>query len=296
MSLPTTFTVKAIILARALAEMTVLAILGALPFVLLLAGKFTVIHPILRWGICLMSPLALLALWGFGRVCYRVVLEEGGLTARSLLKKQFLRWEQIRLLKQINRIGWREFLLVHENGEVGFPCLLHRCSELVETIRLRLPGRGRSITGDAQSYKVVAATTVRDCGKLLLQTVFAGLFFCFYESLRSGGKAAREDQFIVLGAAILISAFVAFKLIQLLRLPREVLLTKEGMTFKHLFGASHLAWSEITKVAESGLPFPEGLLIYAGSKKCLIADTFDCFDELAEEIRQRSSLYENKKD
>jgi hypothetical protein len=283
----TTYSLKAIIAARALAEITVLAVLTLLPVVLLASGHFLSIHPILRCGICLLSPLSLFGLWAFGQIAFKVSVSDSGLTLRSVLKRQFIRWQDISILKQTNRIGFREYLIVHEQGELGFPCLLNRCAELVEIIRSRLPGRGRSTTGDVQFYKVKLTTVVAEVFKLLLQFGFSALFFCFAGSLKQSGRSSSEDFYVVVGAAVLIAAVVLWKLLQFLRLPQEVRLSGEGLTVRGVFSSASIAWSEIGKAQASGILYPEGVVISAGRRKYLLADIFDCFDELIEEIQQR---------
>ena len=86
----------------------------------------------------------------------------------------------------------------------------------------------------------------------------------------------------------MVSAVVAWKLIQFLQLPVTVQLQKEGMTLKGIFRSAIISWSDIKKVANSGLMHPEGLLIRTDKHNYLIANTVDCWDELSEEIQLRS--------
>ena len=284
----TTYSLKAIVLARALAEMTVLTILTILPIALFATGHFFAVNIILRAGVTILALLSLVGLWGFGQIAFKVVVTDSGLTTQSIFRKHFLKWTQILLLKQRNRLGWKEYSLVHASGEVSFPCLLKAAPQLVETIRSRLPDRGRSTTGAEQLYRVGAITLVQEIAKLILQAGFAGLIFCFYETLKLEGKSSLEDILFVLALAVMVSAVVAWKLIQFLQLPVTVQLQKEGMTLKGIFRSAIISWSDIKKVANSGLMHPEGLLIRTDKHNYLIANTVDCWDELSEEIQLRS--------
>lgn len=283
-----TYTLKPIILARGLAEITVLLILAALPFVLLAFGKFFILHIFIRVGLCVMAPLALLGLWGFSQIAFRVIASEDGLTTRCILKKTFLKWNEMQALRLTNRMGLREYLISHSGGTLSFPSMLNGASELVETIRERLPNRGRSTAGDAQSFRVSAISFGIDLAKLLLQMGFAALCFWFFDSLRKSGKTSPGDLVVVLLLAILVCAGVIWKTILFLRLPREVQLDKDGATFKGLFRTGKIAWSEIKMVAVSGILYPEGLKINTGTKSYLITNSIDAFDELADEIQQRA--------
>jgi hypothetical protein len=235
----------------------------------------------------LLAPLALLALFAFAQAAYKVMLTDSGLKIASILKTVSLRWEDIRILKQTNKMGWREYLLIHDGGESCFPCLVNGCAELVEKIRSRLPNRGRSTGGDTQLYRIAPAALVRESGKLALQAGFAALFFYFHDSLARNPQSSREDVLLVLAVAVLISAAVVWKSWQFLRLPYRAQVKREGLSLKGIFSAIDLSWSDIKKMSAAGLLYPDGLFIAAAGKNYLLSNNLDCYDELTEEIQQR---------
>ena len=274
-------------MARALAEITVLFILSALPLVLFLCGRFFEIHIVFRAGVCIVAPFALLGLWGFSQLSFKVEVNEEGLATRSILKRSFLSWSQILSLKQTNRMGLREYSLEHEGGSLSFPSLLNHVAELVETIRSHLPNRGRSTTGDAQVYKVAPIMFLVELFKIGLQAGFSAVFFWFYDSLKHSAKVSHEDSLFVLALAVLILLAVIWKLIQFFRMPSEVQILHDKLALKTIFKSIELAWSDISKLAPAGMLFPEGLMLSAGKHTYLIGNNVDCFDELVEEIQLR---------
>lgn len=275
-------------MARALAELSVLVILALLPIVLYLLNQFFLIHFMLRAGVCILSPLSLFGLWGICQIPFKVTVDDSAILAQALIKKQSLKWEEISSLRQTSRMGWRECSLSHKAGVLSFPCMLKNVSELLEFIRGKLPNRGRSTTGDAQSFKIPDSSFLFELVKLLLQALFAGLFIYFFSYLSASGKASKDDLIIVLSAAVLIAVSVIWKAIQLYRLPRQIELEKDRMTLKLPFKTVTLAWNEISKIAVSGILYPQGIFVWVNSKKYLIADLMDGYDELAEEVGQRS--------
>jgi hypothetical protein len=282
-----TYQLKPVVMARALAEMTVLFILGALPVILFLAGHFFDIHIVFRAGVCVVAPFALLGLWGFSQLAFKVEVNDEGLATRSILRRSFLAWPQIISLKQTNRMGLREYCLEHAGGSLSFPSLLNHVAELVDTIRSHLPNRGRSTTGDAQLYKVAPIMFLAELFKMGLQAGFSAIFFWFYDSLKHSAKVSSEDALFVLALAVLILLAVIWKLIQFFRLPSEVQILRDKLALKTLCKSTELSWPEISKLAPAGMLFPEGLMLSAGKHTYLIGNNVDCFDELVEEIQLR---------
>lgn len=280
-------------MARALAELTVLVILSLLPLLLLLSNHFFSIHLIFRIGVLLLSPAAMLGIWGLGQIPFKVELCADGLRTFALFKKEQVKWTEMCGLKQSNKYGFRQYLVYHASGEISFPYVISGVSELVETIRSRLPNRGRSITGDAQKYKLPTLVFFLEFVKLAFHGVFAGLFFWFYDSLKSSGKTSTEDLILILSAAVLFVLALFWRLAQLFRLVKEVELVSSGLKISMPFKTSQLGWNDIESVKTTNMLEPEGVVLKGKALNCLVSNSMDSFDELSEELKKR--LEEKKK-
>ncbi|MBX9689117.1 MAG: hypothetical protein K2X27_20580 [Candidatus Obscuribacterales bacterium] len=279
---------KAMVLARALAEITVLAVLALLPFILLLLNKFSLLHIIVKAAVCLLSPLSLVGLWGLAQLPFKLEIDDSGLRAFSILKKQELNWSEMKALKQSSKFGFRQYVLSHASGELSFPVFFNKAPELIESIRSELPERGFSRSPENQTYKVSRLNFLFELLKQMGEVILAILLFCFWDSLRRAGKSSSEDLLVVFLAASFIAAAVLWKLVNLVLLPQEVVLSRDGMKVKSLFSTANFSWAEIQKLGQNGMLFPEGMSIFVAKKKHLIGSIIDGYDELSEEVSRRA--------
>lgn len=289
MSATKTYILKAMVIARGLAELTVLAILSIAPFVLMGFGLFNKLDVVVRFGLVLLSPLSMWGIWLLAQVPYKIVLSDSGLDAVALLKRWNLHWSNLKMMKQSSRVGFRQYVITHSGGELSFPCLFSRTDELLEQIRSKLPNRGRSTTGDAQIFRMPRISFYLELGKLILQAGFALIFFFFYFSLLKGGKSSQEDMAVVLIAAIAFSGAVLWKSVQTFRLPHEVKVDKDGLLLSGPFGRSQMvSWNEIESLESLSLLFPDGKGLRVRKQRLLLGSSLDGFDELCEEISRRT--------
>ena len=276
------------VIARGLAELTVLVILTLMPIFLMALGYFNKMHIVVRVILLVFCPLSLWGIWALAQIPFKLVITESELTARALLKKWTLGWTELSMIKLCNRYGLRQYVLTHAGGELSFPSLFNRSDELLRQIRAKLPNRGRSTAGDAQTFKMPAFAFALEIGKLLLQAGFAVLFFYFYFSLTKSSKSSQEDLLIVLLAAIVFAAAVIWKSWQTMRLPHEVKIDTDGLKLAGpCLKNKILSWNEVEKLESLSLLFPDGMRLCAGKKSYLIGANLDGFDELCEEISRR---------
>lgn len=288
-----TYLLKSMVLARGLAELSVLVILILLPPGLLLANQFFNLHIIVRVALCILAPLSLIGVWGVGQIPFKLILDNSALSTVALLRRERVEWEKMLTLRQGSKIGFRRYQIKHADGELSFPCMFGKADQLLEEIRARLPNRGRSITGDAQVFRLPLIGFIFELGKLLLQAIFSILFFCFFFSQLKSGSSSKEDLLIVAVAAVAFVASVVWKIVQTFRFPHEIESSPLGLQLKPILGnkeGSRLSWNEIRDLRAAGVLYPDGVFISAGKRNYLLSSGLDGFDELCEEIKQHVKI------
>ena len=292
-----TYLLKSMVLARGLAELTVLVILVLLAPGLLIVNQFFNLHVLVQITVCILMPLAMLGLWGLGKIPFKLVLDDAALSTIALFKRERVEWEKMLTLRQGSKIGFRRYQIKCTEGELSFPCMFGKIDELLDEIRRRLPNRGRSITGDAQVFCLPILGFAFELGKLFLQAVFSILFFCFFFSQLKSGSSSREDLLIVAIAAVAFVASVIWKIAQTFRFPHQVESSPLGLLMKPAFSKAQgqlLPWNEINDVQPAGILYPDGVFICSKKQKYLVSSALEGFDELCEEIKGHVQLVKKR--
>src|SRR5271155_2002410 len=133
------YRLKAMVLARLLAELTVLVALIAIPIVLLVLGKFHTLHLAVRWlfGVMAVGAAALLPVFGF--LDWQVKADLDGLSVSSLFRQQKCQWSAAKTLPRRSSWNWQRYVIDYDGGSLNFPVLLGKVDQLVQTIRNHLP-------------------------------------------------------------------------------------------------------------------------------------------------------------
>lgn len=287
-----TYRLKAMVMARALAELTVLVILFFLPMSLCFKPVQN-LQFFIKAAICLLSPVSAFVLWRLLKTPFQVTVSEAGLSLRSLIQKKTLLWSQIRTIRLARRLAWPEFVLELEASSLSFPALLASSSELLESIRERLPNRGKSqIESRTSIFKISAQSLFADITKICFQIILLAVFLCFCFWQKGSASSSNEDLLIIFSAAALFAAALGWRLFQFLSMP-VFLQFKDGseLEMKTLSGIKKtLDCRSLDKFSKTGSFYPEGIFLFAGKKRVLISASFDAFDELAEELSRKTGL------
>lgn len=275
------------VMARAVAELAVLAIISLLAPGLFIVGQFFAMPVILRVSLCILSPLALFLLFLMLRIPYKVSLSPQGLELRSVLERKNLLWAEIESLKLLSRAGYQEYVLKSKGGITSFPCLLKNVQDLVRSIRQQIPGGGRSQTGLEQVYKMPRPAFLAQIAKLVLQAAFLVLFLYFFICLSINPASSREDLALILFALLAFFLLLAWKLVQTFKQAMEVFLSVTGVEVKTLSGRQSYDWASLEGISKAGVFYPDGLLLKAGKNRILLSAGIDAYDELADELQSR---------
>lgn len=284
------YLLKSMVIMRLLAELTAMLILAVMPIFLLISGNFWQLHFYLQVTLCVLALPALGLAISYGYLPFRVVVDDFGLETVALFKRQKLLWQQMQTIKLKTNWGWRRYVIASDCGDVSFPFWLKDVQFLIETIRSRLPARGRSLVATRQSYRLDWASALLQLGKGLAQLVFIVVFWLFFQSLCRGQTANREDIIIVLIAGIVFTFMMLWRFLAILALPHFVEVSSEELLVKSWLKSHQIKWHEIGSITTPHFIFPEGIVLRAGNKRILVGSALDSFDELVEEVRGRSGI------
>mgnify|MGYP003384651252 CR=1 FL=1 len=280
------YIIKPMVAARLLAESLVLLILSLLPISLFVVKELAVADWTLKLILLLLSPLALALLAAAACLPFRVVLSASGIRTVALLRSTSVPWAQVRTVKLASKWGFRVYEVAGDTGTLTFfPLWFKKVKELVEQVRAQVPNRGRTIFAAEHVYQRDTAVLVLQVLKAGGQLIFLAVFWCFFASYRSTSGSRFEDIMVLLGAGTIFSGIAIWKFYLLLTMPDQVIVGRETIVCKGLFGRKVFQRQHITGVQNSNLLQPEGVVLQAGKRSVLIGAVFESFDELEEELR-----------
>lgn len=278
----TCFQLKTMVLCRICAELTVFTILFCLPAILFILGKFDAVPltgKIVVFALCGISSV-FMPIYGF--ITWRVVVDDEGITAISLLQKQHLNWKGIKRITRRSNWNWLRYIIEHEEGELTFPVWLKNCDQLVELIRNRLP-KGPGGGGTPNPFRKFSQDPTSLAFQLLQAVLGIGLvavFWFFYAELSQQKSTSSTDSLMVLVFCVILSALSAWRTYVVALMPRSVELTPSDLVINTLFFSRKIAWTDVRKIAPSVPLLPEGFMIKTNKGSFLIGSGTDSLDEL----------------
>lgn len=283
------FQLKTMVLCRICAELTVFAILLCLPAALFVLGKFDstpLTGKIIVFALCGISAVFLPI---YGYITWRVVVDDEGITAISLLQKQHLSWRGIKRITRRSNWNWLRYIIEHEEGELTFPIWLKNCDQLVELIRNRLP-KGAGGGGIPNPFRKFSQDPISLAFQFLQAVLGVGLvavFWFFYAEITQQKSTSSTDSLMVLVFCVILSALSAWRTFVVALMPRSVELTPGALVINTLFFSKSIAWPDVRKIAPSVPLLPEGFMIKTKKGSYLIGSGTDSLDELVGSVQGR---------
>lgn len=294
------FLLKPMVLARILAEASVLTVLLVLPVVLLLLGKFQALpltYKFIFVVLCLVA-CALLPVYGF--ITYQVRVTETTISADALFRKQSLELSRITGLARRSNFNFVRYVVDFDGGELTFPIWLKGLDELVGIIREHLPvaaaGR-RSALG--RSFSQDPISVIFQFLQVVLSLVFIGVVWCFTYAMRSGSGLSRQPQSgFVQGSApvdlallvifaLCVTAIMLYRAYMVLLMPLKIRLSESELRFDTIFGVKTVDIAALKSVAPPLPLLPEGYVIKTSKGSFLVGNGLDAADELEEALKER---------
>lgn len=283
------FQLKTMVLCRICAELTVFTILLCLPAILFILGKFESIPltgKIVVFALCGIS-VVFIPIYGF--ITWRVIVDEEGITALSLLQRQHLSWHGIKRITRRSNWNWLRYIVEHQDGELTFPVWLKNCDQLVEIIRNRLP-KGAGDGGIPSPFRKFSQDPISLAFQFLQAVLGVGMvavFWFFFAEISQQKSTNSTDSLMVLIFCVILSGLSAWRTFVVALMPRSVELTPGDLIINTLFFTRKIAWSEVRKVAPSVPLLPEGFMIKTSKGSFLIGSGTDSLDELVTSVQGR---------
>lgn len=274
------------VLARLLAEMTVLVVLALLPALALIGGQLNLFALPLKMLFFALSGVALIALPGYGYMTWAVTVNEDGLSTFALCRRQKMSWSALRGLRLKASLFWRRYVVEGADGELTFPIWLEEQKELLDCIRKHLP-QGKVTKSESLAYRQTAIYIVFQFVKMVLSFVFVVVFWLFYVGSSLSGKLGQGDLLLLLCAGLCTTGVIAWRALVVAAMPRYMELGKSELTIGTCFFERHIPWAATLKLTPAPFLLPEGMILKTTQGAFLIASDSDGAGELIEEIQDR---------
>ncbi len=287
------YRLKAMVLARLLAELTVLVALIAIPIVLLFMGKFQNLHLAVRCLFGLMGAGSLVLLPVYGFMNWQVKADLDGLTVYSLFKRQTCQWSAMKSLARRSSWNWQRFVIDYEGGSLNFPVLLAKVDELVQTIRNHLPQQepvGLWIGGDSRRvFKYDYASLVMGIGQSVLALLFTIIFCIFATTTMHQHAQYVGDRALVLFFCVILILVVLWRLFVTLTMPKAIEVLKNQIVWNSLFTKKNVEWQDVISVTAPMPLLPEGFIIKTKRGTIFVGSGMDAADELQQLVKDEIS-------
>lgn len=281
-----TFRLKTMVLARVLAEATVLLLLMLSPAILFILGKIGIVPVMLRAVLFVLAAMAGILLPAYGFITYQAQIDDKGLKTRSFFRQQGCEWSQIKSLTRRSNWNWLRYVVEFEGGELSFPAWLKSCEVLVENIRAHLPAGAQS----RNPFRKFAQDTTAFIFQLIhaaAGVLFVTIFWVFYSSVAASTTTGMSDKALILGFCVVASVILAWRTFVVIRMPNSIELTPTELIVRSFWFVKNVPWDSVKKV---GAPFPllpDGFMIATGKGSFLVGEGMDSADELLSAIKAK---------
>jgi hypothetical protein len=279
-----TFTLKPMVMARLLAEATVLIVMIITPIVLWIPGSVQKMPQTMQLSMFGLAGLACVVLPFYGFITYQVLVDAAGMTTVALFSKQRAVWEEAERLSLKTTLNWKRYVLSTEQKDLSFPVWLKELPALLGIIRSYLP-EGTTGGDKEKSYRQDAMGQIIRFAQIAAWCLFIVVFWNFYAG--SVKTLSVADSMLVLAAAIIATVIIGWRCFVIATLPHTVRTSRDGLFIKTLFGEKSIDWNQCLNLKPSFLLLPEGIVLKTSKGSFLITDNLDGSEELADELKDR---------
>jgi hypothetical protein len=282
------------VLARVLAEMSVLIVLILLPILLQIMGKFGLMPMGAKVVVSALTVISLCILPWFGFITYQVNTDAQGMTTLAVLARHFCEWQAIKGLSRKSSNNWVRYVVEYEGGELSFPTLLKSCDGLVQEIRTHLPGGSGVVANPYRMFKCDAVALLVQALQSAAGIVFVCIgWFLFAGTMMRGGHNGDSAMLAAFCAACTL-VFV-WRTFVVALMPKTVELTPDQLIVATQFFQRKYPWSEVLSVQTPFPLLPEGFMIKTKKGSYLIGVGMEAGDELEDALRAKVAQHQVKK-
>lgn len=294
------FLLKPMVMARILAEASVLTLLLFMPLTLLCLGKFQAMPLTFKCVFIVLCGIACLLLPVYGFITFQVRVSATTISADALFRKQSVELSRITGLARRSNFNFVRYVVDFDGGELTFPIWLKGLDELVGIVRAHLPSSAaakRSCLGRTFSQDPISV--IFQFLQVVLSLVFIAVVWAFTYATGNGGGVSRQPQagFIQSSApvdlalliifALCVTAIMLYRAYMILLMPLKIRLSESELRFDTIFGVKTVELASLKSVAPPLPLLPEGYVIKTGKGSFLVGNGLDAADELESALRER---------
>lgn len=284
---PKKYRLKSMVLARMLAEITVLLILFVLPVILILTGNFQSTSITIKVVLFSLSLIAALILPAYAFITWRVQTDETGLTTVSLAKKEHCPWSSIKRISRRSNWNWVRYVVEHQGGEISFPIWLVNVDELIELIRQHLPKGAGGAGNPFRKFSQDGISLSFQCMQAALGVGLVVVFWFFFGELAQKQSTNQADLSLVFAFCLIITMICLWRTSVVFLMPKSVELTPSGIIINTMLSSIRVGWQSVLKIAPSYPLLPEGFMLKTERGSYLIGNGMDSADELVSSLQGR---------
>ncbi len=274
------------VLARILAEISVLLILVTLPAILAFTGHFQSSPMTAKFLVLALSLISGLILPAYAFITFMVAVDKHGVTAMSLANHQRCEFHQMRRLSRRSNWNWVRYVVEHQHGELSFPIWLVNCDELLETIKKQLPA-GNGLPNPFRKFSQDKISLLFQCMQALLGIGLVVVFWIFFKELTGEKFTNQTDLVIVLGFCVVITLIFTWRSIVVFLIPKSIELTPSGIIIDTMAFSRKVGWQNVLSLKPAVPLLPEGFMLKTARGSFLIGNGMDAADELVSAIQSK---------
>jgi hypothetical protein len=273
------------VLARILAELSVLICLALLPLIIFALGKFALLAMPLKILFGVLSGFSFLLLPVYGFITYQVRLTDDELIASCLFAQHRCKFAQIKALSRRSTWNFVRYVVEFEGGELTFPVWLKQCDLLVSILRDKLPAGAAGKCPMDRTFRQDVVALLFQLAQVLLSLVFIGVVWYFAFSVKESSKLATADVYLVYAFAAMVAVALLYRAWCIFLIPTRVQITDQGFSVKTMLFVRSFLWEELQKVAPALPLLPEGFVIHTRRGNFLVGHGMNFADELEKALK-----------
>jgi hypothetical protein len=284
------YRLKRAVLVRFVAEVIVALACGILPLIACFNGFYSH-HPwFVRPALLSLCLIAWVVLPFYGFITLFITADDPGITLRSLCKRKFCPWDEMKSIVLRSTWRWRRYVVTTAGGaELNIPTWLNAYESLIERIREKIPG-GLEPAIPKTRFRNNTYSVVTQIGKSVLGLVFCVFVWVFAICTFLPKSPNLFDRTFVIVFALLVSAIFCIRTFFLVLMPVQLETSDTEISLQSVFYKLKLPWSEIRKVISAPPWLPEGHVIKTKRGDFFIAESIDSCDELIKQIEKNVQI------
>ncbi len=228
---------------------------------------------------CILTPF-------YGFITWSVITTDEGITAISLFKRPFCKWQDLESLKRRTLLNQVRYSISTNTGqELNFPIWLAHCDQLIQEIRSHIPGGLEAVSTSAtRSFRNSVTGMIFQLIQSCLGLSFAIFVWYFLFTSLFLKPGSIPDRILVCVFAAVLTGIFLWRAFVVILMPTYVETSPQTLLLKTLFGTTEMSWDDVTGLSLSPPYLPEGFVVKTKRGQFLMPGTLESCDELKTQI------------